>query len=294
VGLEERRAQVQMELEWRRCKKDPEYFLARHWYIKHPEAGRILFPLRDAQREGLHHWMQNRYSLTLKARQIGWSTLVGAYTFWATFFYPDREIILISKGERESRDLLKKLTYGFQHLRPWMRERGPQRLNDNQESIDWSNSSIVKSLPSASDPARGSTAWLIVVDEWAFLPNAEDAWASIEPVADVGGRIIGLSTANGSGNFFHELWVGAETQNNNFKAYFAPWSANTERDEAWYAERQRAMQSWQLAQEFPTTAEEAFIRSGNPVFDLDGIAKHEARNPVVGHLNIPGWDRRAA
>jgi hypothetical protein len=29
------------------------------------------------------------------------------------------------------------------------------------------------------------------------------------------------------------------------------------------------MLSWQLAQEYPTTPEEAFVRSGNPVFDID-------------------------
>ena len=29
------------------------------------------------------------------------------------------------------------------------------------------------------------------------------------------------------------------------------------------------MLPWQLAQEYPTTPEEAFVKSGNPVFDLD-------------------------
>ena len=38
------------------------------------------------------------------------------------------------------------------------------------------------------------------------------------------------------------------------------------------------MLSWQLAQEYPTTPEEAFIKSGNPVFDLD---KLEAMATVV-------------
>jgi hypothetical protein len=33
------------------------------------------------------------------------------------------------------------------------------------------------------------------------------------------------------------------------------------------------MLPWQLAQEYPTTAEEAFVRSGNPVFDLDVLER---------------------
>lgn len=82
-----------------------------------------------------------------------------------------------------------------------MLERGPKSLMEHQQRMGFDNGSLITSMPSASDPARGESASLIVVDEWAFLPNPEEAWASIEPVADIGGRIIGLSTANGSGNF---------------------------------------------------------------------------------------------
>jgi hypothetical protein len=135
--------------------------------------------------------------------------------------------------------------------------------------MGFDNGSLVTSMPSASDPARGESATLVVVDEWAFLPNPEEAWASIEPVADVGGRIIGLSTANGSGNFFHELWVGSETGTNKFEPMFFPWSATEDRDETWYQSKKESMLAWQLAQEYPTSPEEAFIKSGNPVFDLD-------------------------
>ena len=127
------------------------------------------------------------------------------------------------------------------------------------------------------------------MDEWAFLPNPEEAWASIEPVADVGGRIIGLSTANGSGNFFHNLWTGAVTGNNNFDPMFFPWSASEDRDESWYEGKKDAMLPWQLAQEYPTSPEEAFVRSGNPVFDLDALEaiEHHVRSGREGHLHEP-------
>jgi hypothetical protein len=156
--------------------------------------------------------------------------------------------------------------------------------------MGFDNGSQITSMPSASDPARGESASLVVVDEWAFLPNPEEAWASIEPVADVGGRIIGLSTANGSGNFFHELWVGSQTGNNKFAPMFFPWSATEDRDESWYQSKQDSMLSWQLAQEYPTTPEEAFIKSGNPVFDLD---KLEAMSTVV-EPGVMGYMRETA
>ena len=284
-------ADLRREAEWRRCATDEQYFLCNYWYIAHPAHGRMLFDLREAQRYALVHWDAYRYSLTLKARQIGWSTLVAAHQLWLAFFHPDQNIIDLSRTERESVLLLKKTKYGFKHLPEWMLDRGPKSLMEHQQRMAFDNGSQITSMPSASDPARGESASLVVVDEWAFLPNPEEAWASIEPVADVGGRIIGLSTANGSGNFYHQLWVGASTGTNKFEPMFFPWSATEDRADAWYQEKVESMLPWQLAQEYPTTPEEAFIKSGNPVFDLDVLERMEfaCRDGVSGWLNnIPG------
>lgn len=280
--LEELRA----EALWRLYSRDEEAFMAGVWSIATPAVGRQLFELRDAQRYALNHFNVNRYSLTLKARQIGWSTLVAAHAFYSAFFGEAREIIFLSRGEREATQLMTKVKYGYRYLPNWLLERGPRVRADHQQRMLFDNGSSIVSMPSASDPARGSSAWLVVVDEWAFLPNAEDAWSSIEPVADVGGRIIGLSTANGSGNFFHQLWVDAETGNNNFKTMFFPWSANEDRDQDWYDSKRISMSEWQLAQEYPSTPEEAFIKSGRPYFDLSAIQEQavNVRNPKVGHL----------
>lgn len=288
MSLRSRKEALLIEKMWRRCQEDELYFLENFWRIRVPGKGTIPFKLRVPQREAIEHWAVHRYSLTLKARQIGWSTLVGAHQFWLAFFHPDREILDISRGERESIDLLRKSKIGYRNLPTWMLERGPKLLSEHQQRMDFDNGSVIKSLPSASDPARGSSAYLIVVDEWAFLPNPEDAWASIEPVADIGGRIIGLSTANGSGNFFHNLWVGAQAGENNFATMFYSWDAVDERDEAWYESKKRSMTSWQLAQEYPNNPEEAFIKSGRPVFDLDVLNGFEPVAPQRGYLHVYG------
>ena len=77
-----RLAELRQEAEWRKCQRDEKYFLEHYWHIAHPAHGRMLFELRDAQSQALDRWDNNRYSLTLKARQIGWSTLVAAHQFW--------------------------------------------------------------------------------------------------------------------------------------------------------------------------------------------------------------------
>lgn len=277
------------ELLWRKCARNEAHCFSKYWSIKVPGVGRQLLAPRDAQAHALEEWSSERYSLTLKARQIGWSTIVTAHAWHSAFFYPDREILFISKGQTESKELLAKVKYGLRFMPDWLRNRGPTILNNSQERIDFDNGSSIISLPSAADPARGFSGYLVVVDEWAFLNDPEGAWASIEPVADVGGRIIGLSTANGHGNFFHTLWVDATTGNNFFKTMFHSWRAGG-RDDAWYEAKKNALisQPWQLAQEYPSTPEEAFIKSGNPVFDLDMLHEMGKRimRPLVGTLEF--------
>jgi len=263
-----------------------QYFCANYWHIKHPERGRIKFVLRESQIATVRTWMSERYTIVLKARQIGFSTLAAAYAFWLVFFVSDRFVVMLSRTERESVKLLAKSKYGFRFLPHWMKLRGPQQTTDHQLKMVFDNESAIESLPSGNDPARGESVYLVIVDEWAFLPNPEEAWASIEPITDVGGRVVGLSTANGSGNFFHKLWVGSQTGDNKFKGIFFPWDADGERNEDWYEAKSQNMQSWQMHQEYPRFPEEAFIKSGNPVFDVDLLNSMEAIDPYIGYMHL--------
>jgi hypothetical protein len=298
------RREVLRELSFRKCKGTSEhdtdaflYWARNYCKIQHPERGSIAFDLRPAQEEIITTWMIERYSIVLKARQIGWSTLVACYTLWLTFFWPDRIVVMLSKGDREAMQLLAKATYAYERMPPWMKARGPKRLTRNLKKLSFANASSIESLPSKEDPARGMTVTLVIVDEWASLENPEEAWASIEPISDVGGRVIGLSTAKGSGDFFHQFWVSAVTGVRPFKPMFYPWWANDERDEDWYATKKRTMLEWQLHQEYPSDAAEAFVKSGRTMFDLDMLDQIETREPVHGALDTllngmrhPQWD----
>ena len=287
------------EKEWRKCK-GPEnatteelvaaftHFCSSYWHIRHPERGRIKFEMREAQIETVRCWIEDRYTIVLKARQIGFSTLAATFTFWEQFFWPDRFTVMLSRTEREAAKLLQKTKYGYKMMPAWVRQRGPDLLSDNQLKMVFANDSAIESLPSGNDPARGESVYRVFIDEMAFIPNAAEAWASIEPIADVGGRVNCLSTANGEGNIFHELWVGSQTGTNRFTGIFFPWSAG-DRDQAWYDAKKADLPDWQMAQEYPDDPDEAFIRSGRPVFDLEAIRLIEPIEPDRGYLkSSPG------
>lgn len=283
------------EIGWRRASTDPHWLAESAWMIQHPLGDR-LFDLRKAQSEALTRWVAGENSITLKARQIGWSTLIGFYVFWLAFFRPNTRIMLLSKGEREAQELLSKVRFGAERIPSWLAARGPKIKTSNLQKLEFTNGSEILSLPSGNNPARGFTGRLVVCDEFAFLENSDEAWASIEPTADIGGQLIILSTANGSGNKFEDLWARAETGKSVFKPMFYGWWAVPERDAAWYEQKQFDLPEWQLNQEYPDNAREAFIKSGMLVFNsklLDEMAKATTEPVWRGMLAATGPSPKA-
>ena len=166
-----------------------------------------------------------------------------------------------------------------------MKFRGPP-ANMTQTKIEFSNESYIESLPSASDPARGESVSLVVIDELAYLPNSDEAWSSIEPIADIGGRVIALSTAQGEGNLFHTLWVGATTTPEPVQSHVPPVVGERTRRRMVRTRRRRDLPEWQLAQEYPDNPDDAFLKSGAPFSPSKryAIIKDTVREPIVERL----------
>jgi len=267
------REKLEQEVEWRKCS-DPDtgcqYFLENYWHIKVP-GGQTLFKLRPPQQEALTVWVTHQNTISLKARQIGWTTLAAGYLFWLVFFAPNRECVALSKTQSDAKRYISMARYGYKRLPQWMQDRGPKPVKgqDNQLQLGLANDSLILSLPSRDDPARGYTGYCIIVDEWASLNNPAEAWAAVEPAADAGGQIIGFSTAKGYGDWFHKFWSAAESGGNSFVPMFFAWDSVPERDEAWYEQKTRDFEPWQIRQEYPSSADEAFVATGNAVFDYD-------------------------
>lgn len=296
-------------LYWKKCAPDWDtstveekleafdFFCRNFVHIRHPERGKIKFELFDAQRDTVRTWLEHKDTLALKARQIGFSTVVSVYALWLTYFYEDRTVIMISKGQREASQLLTHAKYAYRMFPEWLRLWGPPQDSDTREVFTFCNASAIESAPSAADPARGRTAHTVVVDEIGFLPNSEDAWASIEPVADVGGRVVMLGTANGEGNLFHREWMRGKgtwtdrddvthqigTGDGRFRLIFHGWWANG-RNQDWFDAKCAELPEWQRAQEYPDNPDEAFLKSGNPVFDVEALRRYATEDPLRGFI----------
>jgi hypothetical protein len=265
-----------------------ESFCADQIKIRHPEKGLIRFVLRDPQVETAQAYLENKQNIILKARQIGFTTLTMVFSMWEAIFRPYYSFINLSKREIDAIAALSMADTAWEHIDPLLKARLPRRVDDNQKVITWDNGSYMESHASSNNPARSRTVSRIVLDEYGFMPDPEEAWSAIEPTFDVGGAVVILSTANGMGNDYHTKWVKAYSgDESSMHPIFYPWSALPERDQAWYDQKAKDLEPWQLHQEYPSTPEEAFIKSGNPVFNTEKLLEIVPQDPWRGNLAGP-------
>ena len=91
----------------------------------------------------------------------------------------------------------------------------------------------------------------MIIDEAAFIDRIEEIWGSAQQTLATGGQAIILSTPNGTGNFFHKTWDGADQQEktNPFNTIKLHWTVHPERNEAWRKRQDELLGPRMAAQE---------------------------------------------
>jgi len=263
--------------EYIKCVQDPAHFMRKYCFIQHPTRGRIPFNLYPFQAKVLTLWKDNPYSIVLKSRQLGISTLSAGYSLWTMLFHKDRNVLCIATKQDTAKNMVTKVKYMFENLPSWLKI---PTAENNRLALRLSNGSQIKAVSAASDAGRSEAVSLLIVDEAAFIDNIGEIWASAQQTLSTGGGAIVLSTPYGTGNWFHQTWVRAESQDNNFLPIKLPWSVHPERNEEWRKKQDEDLGDPRLA------AQECdcdFSTSGDVVFYpewVDFIEKTYIKEPL--------------
>lgn len=151
------------------------------------------------QLEWLLDW--GDFSLFLKSRQIGNShTIAGAAVLWALF---GETTTIISLGQRESEEVLDKAKRHNEALAE-LGSRWAVPVRESTEKLVTMSGGRLLALPITSG-GRSFTG-NVILDEFAYYDKPEKVWDSAAAVVMHGYRLKGLSTPNGTGNLFHQLW----------------------------------------------------------------------------------------
>ncbi len=263
--------------EYLKCAQDPAHFMKKYCHIQHPTRGRIIFSLYPFQEKVLHLWRDNPYDIILKSRQLGISTLVAGYSLWLMLFHKDKNVLCIATKQETAKNMVTKVKFMFENLPSWLKIPAEE---NNKLTLRLNNGSQVKAVSAAGDAGRSEAVSLLIIDEAAFIDGIAEIWASAQQTLATGGGAIVLSTPYGTGNWFHQTWVKAEANENQFLPIKLPWYVHPERDEAWRKRQDELLGDPRMA------AQECdcdFNTSGDVVFYpeyLDFITQTYVKEPL--------------
>lgn len=145
------------------------------------------------------------YAICLKARQTGFShTTAAVGVLWGAIH--GELTTIISVGDREAKEVL---TYAKRHARVLV-QLGcslARIVKENAEEIVFASGGRIMALPGTG--GRGFSGNM-VLDEYAYAPHAAKVWDAAAAVTTLGGRLRVVSTPNGIGNDFEQLWTGVQ------------------------------------------------------------------------------------
>jgi len=281
--------------EYTKCAADPVYFMRKYCYIQHPKKGKILFHLYPFQEKSLVDLKTHDYNIILKSRQLGISTLTAGYALWLMTFHQDKNILVIATTQEVAKNLVTKVRVMYENLPSWLK---PIAIEDNKLSLRFKNGSQIKAVSSASTSGRSEALSLLIIDEAAFIDRIEEIWGSAQQTLATGGQAIILSTPNGTGNFFHKTWAGAEERSNPFNTIKLHWTVHPERNESWRKRQDELLGPRMAAQECDCD----FVSSGATVvegailkwYEETYIKDPESRRGFDGNLwiwNYPDYNK---
>ena len=263
--------------EYLRCAQDPVHFMRKYCYIQHPQRGRIQFNLYPFQEKVLTLMRDNPYSIILKSRQLGISTLSAGYSLWLMLFHKDKNILCIATKQETAKNMVTKVKFMYENLPSWLKVDAAE---NNKLNLRLNNGSQIKATSASSDAGRSEAVSLLLIDEAAFIDNIGEIWASAQQTLATGGGCIALSTPYGTGNWFHQTWVRAENSENDFLPIRLPWHVHPERDQVWRDKQDELLGDPRMA------AQECdcdFSTSGDIVFYPEYIEYYEktyAKDPL--------------
>lgn len=206
-------------------------FYAENCLIIRPKDGSAIpFKLNKAQKY-LHAQVQQQKQETgavriivLKGRQQGISTYIDARSFWFTANQKGVRSFILTHDSSATENLFEMAKRFYDNC-PSMMKPSLGKSNQKELFFDLLDSGYKVGTAGNKGVGRSSTIQFLHASEAAFYDHADELSKGIfQAVPYVPNSEIFIeSTANGTGNWFHNMWQQAEAGTSRFKAVFLPW-----------------------------------------------------------------------
>jgi hypothetical protein len=265
-----------------KCGKDPIYFIKNYAKIQHPLRGTIQFETYDFQDDCVKAFVDHRFNIVLKSRQLGLSTVSAAYATWLAIFQKDKNILVIATKLATAQNFIKKVAVILQSMPKWLLL---PKFEPSKQQIGFSNGSQIKAVPTSDDAGRSEALSLLIVDEAAHIKDFDAIWTGLYPTVSTGGRAILLSSPKGIGGQYYRLWTEAEAGVNEFNAIRLPWTVHPEHDQEWFNNETKNLSKRMIAQEYLCD----FLTSGDTFLQPNDL--EDLRTQISNPIEKAGHDR---
>jgi len=162
------------------------------------------------------------------------STLATIFALWICCFSSDQSMLIVANKEDTAISIFSRIRLAYEllpnYLKPGVKEWG-------KTGMALANGSSIKVSTTSSTAARGLSINCLFIDEASHIePHLlSDFWKSVIPTISSGkkSKIFMVSTPNGIGNKFYEMYNGAEKGDNGWKAERIDWWDVPGRNEKW-------------------------------------------------------------
>jgi hypothetical protein len=292
--IDQREARLRLRL-----RDDFEFYAKKCLFVR-DKAGKVSPLVLNRSQLYLHSRLEEQLertgmirALVLKGRQQGVSTYTEGRYYWKVTHRKGVRAFILTHEDAATQNLFEMASRFHENCPTIVK---PSTGTSNAKELTFGKLDSGYKLGTAGTKAvgRSSTTQFFHGSEICFWPNADSHFAGIMqsiPHAD-GTEVILESTANGASGKFYEMWQDAEKGKGEFIAIFMPWFWQpeysvdptgytftdketaiaklhnlTDAQLAWRQLKVHELGEDLFRQEYPCTAQEAFLVSGRPVFD---------------------------
>jgi len=209
---------------------DPVWRICHLYQITDKKGRRVPFrptPYQMQLIEAVYVWGVKRH-IILKARQMGFSTLIAIIIFDALYWGENIQASIVDQNQvSASEKLTKKIRFAYENLPALLKMKCTQ---DSATVMQWANGSSVN----AGKKARGGTNQFLHVSEWGPIAHedpkrSEEIRTGALPTAEEGVIFVESTFKGGKGGDFYDLIKRAQEVNpsqvteKDFMFWFFPW-----------------------------------------------------------------------
>ncbi|MDD4984701.1 MAG: hypothetical protein PHQ43_02755 [Dehalococcoidales bacterium] len=302
------------------AQADPRFIVESYFWIENKDKQVVPFVFNQVQDK--YYRERTDRDDVLKARQEGLSSLILSLFAVDFLFVPNSRSACISHEAKATERLFNKVKFYIESLsfdertRPLYEWIDLKYQSKTELYFPKMNSWFYVGTAGAKAFGRGDTIHNLHCSEIAYWSRAEELMTGLLQAVPESGRVIKETTANGIGNYHHREWIKEIEGDSPFTTHFFGWNEHDEyqrQPEPGFTltiKEQEIQQRYQLTkeqlawrrakmsefstpelfkQEYPINWEEAFVASGNPVFNVDALMWYrdqtkepEAQGLIVG------------